>query len=504
MEVQMKRLALCFLMLLLLCSCSAASTLNTEDCFLGDRVRINAGMLGKPDGTLLPVYSAPSEEAYRGANGKASVSLREPFYAWASSIDGNWLLIEYTVSDTENRIGWIRIGNEEMPTQKRISEWEDLRDPDDMGEPVRKGTWDMPQQIGTADLMVTTDTVDLTDDPNGGCRTLRKLKSGETVGGMCSFSSLDGRDWVYVRTIVDGKKAFGFVPMDAVRNCPSSHVEKDVLVIEDGIEFLGLEQDLLDGGGIYYLDGGPVRSVIETGMIQGFIVDEVEQYGETFVRSIQLPDSLRVVGDDAFYCFALDELVIPEGVRYIRGLCPFMAMQIGTLYLPSTLEDFRFGMRFTNVGMYVLSEKNPRMTCVDGVIYSKDRKILLSYPNGKDAETFDVPKGTEEIAEYAFYAGPYYDAYYLNPVPLRALSLPLGLKKIGTCAFGGLDELISLTIPPTVEELAGDAFGEMVSLQFLNMPDRLKNEFYWYWHDKRMSGNGFEGDNGERMGNSIW
>ena len=218
---------------------------------------------------------------------------------------------------------------------------------------------------------------------------------------------------------------------------------------------------------------------------------------EDQIRRVCLPGSLRVLGEDAFYCLTLDELVIPEGVRYIRGFCPFMAMQIGTLVFPSTLEDFKFHMQFTNVGRYVMSEKNPWMVSVDDVIFSKDRKVLLSYPNARPADGYTVPKGTEEIAEHAFYAGPYYDGYLLYPVPLRALSLPLGLKKIGYEAFVGLDELISLTIPPTVESLSTHASGEMVSLQFLNMPDRLKNSFYAYWSKRRSTAKGFEGDNGE-------
>ena len=499
----MRRLALIVLLFVCLASTAMATTENVEMFEFDARMKITADVLGKPATSLLAVYSAPSEAAFRGADGKAAVSLREPFDGLALSNDENWMLIEYSVSGKAKRIGWIRIGNAEGPVPDPVYEWETLQELDETVRSGPEGPFDALMQISAADLMEVTREAELTDDPDGERRTLRKLKAGERIGGLGRFRAKDGSDFIYIRTEIDGKRAFGFVPEEAVHFSPSSHLEEDTLVIEEGIEFLGALLDTLDSGGFNYVDSGPVNGFIETGMIQGYFVNEID-LDEDRIRRVRLPGSLRVLGEDALYCLTLDELVIPEGVRYIRGFCPFMAMQIGTLVLPSTLEDFKFHMQFTNVGRYVLSEKNPWMVCVDDVIFSKDRKILLSYPNARPADGYTVPKGTEEIAEHAFYAGPYYDGYLLYPVPLRALSLPLGLKKIGVEAFVGLDELVSLTIPPTVETISANAFGEMASLQFLNMPDRLKNTFYAYWSKRRRTAKGFEGDNGdtgERMEN---
>ncbi|MBQ9009169.1 MAG: leucine-rich repeat protein, partial [Clostridia bacterium] len=485
-----------------LCGSALAATDNVDFCSLIERVDVTAGKLGKAEKETLPVYCAPDESGYRSAGGKAAVSLREPFDALGISLDGNWLLVEYTYSGKDRRTGWIRIGDSEQPAAGSVYEWDLYWDrdwtADRDGDEKQEGPITSLQEIGAADLMTVTLAADLTDEPNGKRRPLRRLMPGEMVGGLGTFTAEDGTDFVYVRTEVDGKKAFGFLPVEAVRFCPNAHMDGDTLVIEDGIEFLGLRQDLLDSSGFMYRDGGPVKPVLETGMIQGYPWDEINP-GEEEIRAVHLPSSLRVIGEDALYYMDLDELVIPEGVRYIRGLCPFLGMRIGTLYLPSTLEDFRFYLRLTNVGTYVLAEENPRMTCVEGALFSADGTILLSYPNARAADSYDVPKGTEIIAEHAFYVGPYYDGAPVESVPLRALSLPLGLKEVGYEAFAGLDELISLTILPTVETLSDWAFGEMASLQFLNMPEHLKNRFYARWSESRKDRK-FTGDNGEETG----
>ncbi|NCB06445.1 MAG: hypothetical protein EOM69_13110, partial [Clostridia bacterium] len=58
----------------------------------------------------LPVYSAPSEKAWRAAKGKASVSLKGPVWvlAMTQNAEGVWTCIEYGVSARTSRIGYVR------------------------------------------------------------------------------------------------------------------------------------------------------------------------------------------------------------------------------------------------------------------------------------------------------------------------------------------------------------------------------------------------------------
>lgn len=132
----------------------------------------------------LPVYAAPSEKAWRGAKGKAAVGLSAPFTRLASVTENgeHWWLIEYDVSFSEKRIGYI---------QK----------PADVG--VSSGVWFEEQAVSLADGTA------MTDDPHAGRRAIA------TLGTDTQATSLGYVDafWCYVQTKIDGKTARGFVPL---------------------------------------------------------------------------------------------------------------------------------------------------------------------------------------------------------------------------------------------------------------------------------------------------
>ena len=99
--------------------------------------------------TKLPVYSAPYEDAWRGAKGKASVSMGEKFKLLGTVEDGAWGLVDYKVDGKSRRIGWIR-----MPEgATRWSEYGDMF-------------------LSRIPLKVTKN-VTLTDDPQTGLRKIR-------------------------------------------------------------------------------------------------------------------------------------------------------------------------------------------------------------------------------------------------------------------------------------------------------------------------------------------
>ena len=79
--MNMKKAIACLLALVLFPAAASASNPKEIAAYLGERIgewrgseTVDAGIRVR-----LPVYAAPSRDAYRGANGKAEVSLKEPF-----------------------------------------------------------------------------------------------------------------------------------------------------------------------------------------------------------------------------------------------------------------------------------------------------------------------------------------------------------------------------------------------------------------------------------------
>ena len=112
--MSMKKAIACLLALVLFPAAASASNPKEIAAYLGERIgewrgseTVDAGIRVR-----LPVYAAPNRDAYRGANGKAEVSLKEPFEVLGTMADisgsgETWLLIEYSTRAGENRVGFV-------------------------------------------------------------------------------------------------------------------------------------------------------------------------------------------------------------------------------------------------------------------------------------------------------------------------------------------------------------------------------------------------------------
>lgn len=158
-----------------------------------------------------------------------------------------------------------------------------------------------------------------------------------------------------------------------------------------------------------------------------------------------------------------------------------------------TLEIINIGKNITDIDdwgitgclhlkTFNVSEENENYCSVDGVLFTKDMKTLVAYPNANKAvysgsgaleqkAKYQVPDGVEVISKCAFYK-----CYGLEEVTLpdtikaiderafhkcenmKKINFPEGLKTIGFDAFIGCLGLEEVTLPSTIEEIGDFAF----------------------------------------------
>lgn len=146
-----------------------------------------------------------------------------------------------------------------------------------------------------------------------------------------------------------------------------------------------------------------------------------------------------------------------------------------------------------------VSDENTNYCSVDGVLFSKDKKTLVSYPNANTAvysssgsldkkSEYIVPDGTEIISKCAFYK-----CYALEKVTLpdsirtiderafhkceniKSINFPEGLKSIGFDAFLGCLGLEEITLPSTIEEIGEFAFYNASNIKVMKIKAKEKN-----------------------------
>lgn len=134
-----------------------------------------------------------------------------------------------------------------------------------------------------------------------------------------------------------------------------------------------------------------------------------------------------------------------------------------------------------NLKTFNVSEDNPYFCDVDGVLFTKDMKVLLFYPLARDAEIkeetnengekseiksieYSIPEGVETIRTKAFY----------KCRSLTAITIPETIKTIEEKAFFRCGSLGNIELPSSLEIIGKDAFSYCTSLQEIVIPASVK------------------------------
>jgi hypothetical protein len=126
-------------------------------------------------------------------------------------------------------------------------------------------------------------------------------------------------------------------------------------------------------------------------------------YGAFFyqeeIQSVTLPESIKTIGYAAFFgCSHLKEIKIPLQVETI-GSFAFVDTNITSLFIPRSVlkigdSSFSGCQQLQSIEIDSLC---PNYKVIDGVLYTKDGKELISYPAGKRDKVFVIPEQVTQM-----------------------------------------------------------------------------------------------------------
>lgn len=114
------------------------------------------------------------------------------------------------------------------------------------------------------------------------------------------------------------------------------------------------------------------------------------------------------------------------------------------LYIPQSVQSIKWCFwECTNLRRFVVDPANEKYCDIDGVLYSKNKRELIAYPNAK-GDVYRVPNGVRRIANCAF-----------KNAKISRITMPASLRKIGINAFYDCMQLRDiLNIPVEIIEVA--------------------------------------------------
>ena len=117
------------------------------------------------------------------------------------------------------------------------------------------------------------------------------------------------------------------------------------------------------------------------------------------------------------------------------------------LELPSTVIKVDIA-EIENLQEVVVDKGNTEFSTEDGVLFNKQKTVLLSFPRRRDVKEYLIPDGVQQIAEKAFYDQPFIEEIvfpdsttaiekraFANCRSLREVHLGKNIKKIGIESF---------------------------------------------------------------------
>ncbi|MCD7828675.1 MAG: leucine-rich repeat domain-containing protein [Clostridiales bacterium] len=185
------------------------------------------------------------------------------------------------------------------------------------------------------------------------------------------------------------------------------------------------------------------------------------------IASYSIPDGVISIDDSIFsFCTSLESITIPGSV--------------------TSIYDFEFE-ECTSLKSITVSEDNEYYSSDEyGVLFNKDKTVIIAFPEGSSLTSYSIPDGVEIIDYGAFYlCGSLENIYLPNSVTtirasgffgctsLKEIIIPEGVTEIQYYAFHHCTSLQSVTISESVMSIGEFAFASCPSLTSVIIPDSV-------------------------------
>jgi len=177
-----------------------------------------------------------------------------------------------------------------------------------------------------------------------------------------------------------------------------------------------------------------------------------------------IPDSVEKIGNHAFAeCSYLKEVIIPDGIQEMNGSMFYYCSSLLRIFLPKSVNEVD-DLMWVDVEEIIVDLNNPSLTSEDGVLYDKEKTVLIRYPSKRKTKRFVIPDSVEMIDNDAFCGCSY----------LQEIIIPDGVTHIGECAFLNCCSLEKLRIPEKCTYLGEDSLVGCDNLQEIIIPDKCQ------------------------------
>ena len=213
------------------------------------------------------------------------------------------------------------------------------------------------------------------------------------------------------------------------------------------------------------------------------------------LTKISLPASIVAIGDNAFaFCDKLKEVRFPKNVSRIDDAvfagCSSLSKVVFTesvskigknvfkdcdsltsISLPASLHKMDSGCfrGCTSLQEINVNAKNKHYKSMDGIMFNKNKSVLICYPSMIGNENYEIPDSVCQIEDWAF----------SDAIHLKNVTIPDSVESIGEGAFFRCESLEKIVIPYSVDSINDTAFRGCKNLKEAYIESKSVKDWGW-------------------------
>ena len=208
-------------------------------------------------------------------------------------------------------------------------------------------------------------------------------------------------------------------------------------------------------GGYAFFD---CNSLVDITLPDGLKIIEEWAFGNIKnITNVVFPDSTHTIGNFAFYCCSkLKDVHFGSGLEIIGKGAFQNCTSITEITIPksvTSIGNYVFFECFSLVNITVETDNQYYTSDEYGVLYNKDKTILIQYPTAHNRIAYEIPNGVTTISEYAF----------SHSIRLSYITFPVSVTSIETKAFQEADNIRRIYYYGTEEQWNNIVIGDQNS-----------------------------------------
>jgi len=162
----------------------------------------------------------------------------------------------------------------------------------------------------------------------------------------------------------------------------------------------------------------------------------------------------------------ITDVVIEDGVTHIGNFAFSWLRNLKSVTIPASVTSIGEGaFQGSRQPSINVAADNAYYSSEDGILFDKNKTILILYPRDKQDDDYTIPSSVTEIGKNAF----------SNCFRLTSVTIPGSVKTIGQGAFAHCLGLTSVTFEDGLISIGDEAFTHCFSLTSVTIPSSVTN-----------------------------